>query len=78
MKVLLVWEEVPETTKLYVLEGELAELAIKSAGVFINIDDTEGHPIEELAEVLPTLKHHEITEPLNGPFDTVVVCGFWM
>jgi hypothetical protein len=78
MKVLLVWEEVPENTKFYVLEGETAELALQCAGIFINSNNPEGSPIEQLSELLPTMKHHDIDSPIDGPFEKVVVAGFVM
>ena len=76
-KILLVWEEIPESVSLYVLdEGtKIAELALASAGFYINSDDTEGHPIEELNEALVGREKLPADEVAVGPFSKVVVCG---
>lgn len=81
MKVLLIWEEVPDSTKLYSLEGELAELAIKSAGCYINV--TEDCPaLDKLSEHLTALKPIgdgviHLAFDISG-HDKVVICGFVM
>lgn len=79
MKVLLVWEEVPENTKFYLLDGELAELAVRAHGCFVNTDlDPEGNG-EALSEALvnvaalPQTSPMQMTEPV-----TVVTAGFVM
>lgn len=80
-KILLIWEEVPEITKLYILDegSEIADLALKSAGKFINSDNVdEGDPVELLSEKLPGLQHLEIDQVVEGPFSKAVVCGFIM
>lgn len=62
-KVLLVWEEIPESTKLYAFEegSEAAKLAIVSAGKFINSDDVNpGDPIDKLNDMLENFTPHSI------------------
>jgi hypothetical protein len=77
MKVLLVWEEVPENTKFYVLEGEIADLALKCAGQYVNtVEETD--EIEQLSEAIGGHPSFGIDEPIEGPFDKVVVAGFIM
>lgn len=78
MSLLLIWENVPENTKAFVLEGREADLACLSAGVYINSDDTEGHAIEELNELLEGRPSLDVDKPIKGPFDEVVICGFIM
>jgi hypothetical protein len=55
MKVLLIWEEIPERTKLYSLEGDLAELAIKCAGQYIGGSENNSPEIIELNEKITDL-----------------------
>lgn len=82
MKVLLVWENVPETTKLYSLEGELAELAIQAAGHYGNANDNDA--VNQLNEALSGLKAFgdsqilEAFDIANHNYDKVVICGFIM
>lgn len=81
MKTLLLWNAVPESITAYLLEpgSELAELAKQSAGKYINGDDImEGDPIDQLNNRLGEITPVKTDEPLTGPFDTVVVCGFIM
>jgi hypothetical protein len=80
---LLVWEEVPDSIKLFILgaDSKVGKLALASAGKYINSDDLDDdHPIFELSEVLSQLvkegSYLTPEKPINGPFDTVVVCGF--
>ena len=75
MRVLLVWEAVPETTTFYVLEGDIADLALKCAGKFVNtIDETD--EVILLGEQLALLTSFSINTPIDGPFDKVVAAGF--
>ena len=76
--VLLVWEEVPEATKFYRLEGADAEIALAAHGCFVNMVD--GDP-EEHAERLSLLL--EDKTPMENVFpvdlsgyDKLVVSGF--
>lgn len=81
MKVLLVWQEIPENTRFFLLEGEQAELAIKAHNCFVNMVD--GDP-EEAADALNMAL--EGVTPLDhdaGPIDVagvskVVTAGFMM
>lgn len=84
-KILLIWENIPESTDAYILDAssKLADLAIASAGKFINADDLpEEHPIFALNDAIYTgklqLERASIENPLEGPFDSVIVCGFYM
>ena len=77
MRVLLVWEAVPETTKFYVLEGATADLALKCAGKYINsVDETD--EVISLNEQLEDIPSFSTDAPIDGPFDKVVVAGFLM
>jgi hypothetical protein len=80
-KLLLIWEEVPEKTTLFVLDSasEQAGWARESAGLFINCSDiAEDHSIEKLSDWLGEQKEVEplsIEAVAEGPFKQVVVCG---
>jgi hypothetical protein len=80
MKVLLIWEEIPERTKLYSLEGELAELAIASAGYFVNAESNAA--VEKLSDELATIEplgHADCHEAFDiSGHDKVVIAGFIM
>lgn len=78
MKMLLVWEEVPEKTSLYEIEmgTEQAEWAMASAGCYINGGD-ETEELNKLSMWLAT------QTPLPGSsskevYHGVNVCGFIM
>lgn len=77
MKVLLIWEEVPEKITLYSLEGELAELAIKAAGYYINVEENEA--VNQLYEKLTScaeIGSSNDKTPLNiAGHDKVVIAG---
>lgn len=81
---LLIWQEVPDDQKLFLLspqtQGELLALARFSAGKYVNGDDLpEDHPIFTLnmkisaGELGDSLNWKEA---LNGPFGSVIICGF--
>ncbi len=85
MKMLLVWEIVPEDVNCYVLDpnSEQAQWARDSAGKYLNSglsedDDT----IYKLNDWLVTeAAENSIVDndkPIIGPFSEVVVCGFVM
>jgi len=79
--VLLVWEEVPESTKLYVFEetSDMAKWALASVGKYINQDDLEDdHPLHQLSENLGQFDELPHDKVAVGPFSKVVVCGFVM
>lgn len=78
---LLVWEMVPEATTLYVIpEGsDMAEMAVASAGKYINGDDLpDDHAIFKLSERLEDYPHLPDGGMAEGPFSKVIVCGFFM
>ncbi len=77
-KLLLIWEEIPDNVKAYVLDADSppAKLARQSAGDYINVGDLdEDHAIWALSEALDNVESVEPTEVLKGPFAEVVVCG---
>jgi hypothetical protein len=80
MKVLLVWEEVPERTILYSLTGPVAELAIKAAGQYVEAG--KGNDAETLAALLPNyapIGNGESNEAFNiTDHDKVVIAGLIM
>ncbi len=79
--ILLVWNEVPEIVKFFVLDekSDIGKIAIKSAGKYINgcdVDDND--PIHQLYEMLVNYKGISSDQVAIGPFQKVVVCGFIM
>ncbi len=85
MKMLLVWEMVPEDVNCYILDpaSEQAQWARESAGKYINTGTTDDDDaIYKLSDWLATdeardcLKDND--KPIPGPFSEVVVCGFVM
>jgi hypothetical protein len=84
MKVLIVWEEIPENTIFYVIEDpnkEVLKTIKEAAGKFINTTD-ENEEVNTLSSWLEDsvsmFTKHEVETPLEGPFDLVVLCGFIM
>lgn len=84
MRVLIVWEEVPENTTFYVVENpseDVLETIKGAAGKFINTTD-ENEEVNTLSDWLEDsvsmFTKHEVEAPLEGPFDLVVLCGFMM
>lgn len=79
---LLIWEEVPETTKYYQfdIDSPIARLALRCAGAFVNsVATPDDHPVHELSEMLnQSHGSDDISKPIQGPFATVVICGFIM
>ncbi len=76
--VLLIWEDVPEATRAYLLgDVKMIELARRSAGKYINSDHLEeNHPIFMLCDLLEQECHPlDTSDVLRGPFDEVIVCG---
>ena len=83
MKLLLVWECVPEDVNCYILDpsSEQAAWARKCAGKYVNA----GGDTEELSKLNDWLATNEAKnmivdneKPIAGPFSEVVVCGFVM
>jgi hypothetical protein len=77
-KLLLIWEEIPENVKAYVLDVDSpeAELARLSAGGYINVTDFDADsPIVLLKADLAKIEGVEPEKVLVGPFAEVVVCG---
>ena len=76
MKVLVVWEQVPENVSFYVVEGLHADIAIAAAGQYINggcyTDD-----VEKLNEILVDYEPIEADKAFDiTGFDKVVCCGW--
>ncbi|MDR3502977.1 MAG: hypothetical protein P4L79_10365 [Legionella sp.] len=78
-KLLLVWESVPETTEVYVLDvdSEIGQAALGSAGLYINgwEEIPEDSPINTLNELLVNEESLSTDYVITGPFEKVVVCG---
>lgn len=77
MKVLLIWEQIPEETSFYLLEGKAAEAATAAHGQLIGSTEDSA-----AAERLAALLKNEIPLPLDKPFqtggDVVVVFSGWI
>jgi hypothetical protein len=80
-KVLIVWEEVPETTKFYLadLEGKALKKVLKAQGQFVNSteDSKEADYVGE--ELLPDLVALDADSALDAKkldIDFIVHCGF--
>lgn len=75
--VLLIWEDVPEATRAYLLGGRMVELARRSAGKYINSDQlAEDHPIFQLSDLLDQeCQPLDTSDVIRGPFDEVIICG---
>lgn len=78
-KVLLVWQLIPDETKLYEFDAnsDMAKLAMASAGKYINSDDFADDDAiftleNNLDGVEPLINQHMAT----GNYRTVVLCGF--
>ena len=80
MATLLIWSNFPESTYAYKVTGHAEALALQSAGLYINSDDTRGTAIDELNDLLENdERNEEFTqlddEAVMGPFKNVVMCG---
>lgn len=80
MKVLLIWEEIPESIKLFSLEGELAEMAFKAHGCYVNMVDGDPNDYaDNLSQALIDVKDLDQSKPIPfDSFDYVVLSGFLM
>lgn len=84
MKILLVYELIPEDTKLYVFdnvnpEGELFKHLVGANGHYVNYDGSNGDnsSTEFLTEYLTDREELKIEDlPQAGPFNVVVHSGF--
>lgn len=81
MKVLLVWEEVPEFTKFYLLEGDLADLAMRAHNHFVNTDTDPDDAADRLSQAMgeQKIKPLESENPIalaGLHVDHVVLAGF--
>jgi hypothetical protein len=79
---LLIWEEVPDDTKAFILiegvDDTIIDLAQQSMGYYINAEDNDAiHKLnDELTNRDPDYHHcsHEVIK--DGPFIAVYICGF--
>lgn len=79
MKVLLVWSEIPEDVKLFILEGTDAELSIKCHNLYINMDEDESGNLEALSMLLMEKQAIDSSNPVDiHDFDKVVLSGFYL
>lgn len=78
MKVLLIWECIPDKTTLYSLEGKWADVAIAAAGYYVNSEEnTDLLALSDYLVNLPQLGHSESHEAFDiSGHDKVVICGF--
>jgi hypothetical protein len=79
MKMLLMWKQLPENSKTFIVDEDsaIAILAEQVAGRYIN-SDNENDALHELNDLLEHAKDVPQDKPLIGPFSRVVVCGFYM
>ena len=90
---LLIWELVPEETQLYSIDSEKSPEAYiwakECANVHINVDDVpEEHSIYKLdkwiktyndaGDVISSQPELDTSIVQEGPFDEVVVCGWYL
>lgn len=78
-KLLLIWEEFPEETSLYLFntEIEIAELARQSNNLYIGGDIlSEDHPIFTLNERL--VNEEALNTPIHDNVVEVVKCGAYL
>lgn len=89
---LLIWEQYPETTDLYVIDGninpEAYDWALNSAGKYINNNDDPADDIHKLndwvmkydddGKIIHAQPKLDGTLPIQGPFDEVVICGWFL
>jgi hypothetical protein len=85
MNILLIWEEVPERTSAYVIKepsDELRDILLASHGHYINGGVGIDHPINQLSERWAEFKIDDFkledSEPIRGPIDVAIICGFIM
>lgn len=84
MKVLIVWEEVPESVDLYCVEPtqEEFELLRKASGQYINSSEetNEVETVQEMTSDGGKWADDILTDCYwaEGPFDYVCVCGFFL
>lgn len=74
MRVLVVYELVPEETYFFILENEEAEVAIKCHGKFINSDESDD--LDELDKILTNHTKMDINEPIPADnIDKIILTG---
>ena len=81
MHVLLVWQEIPENTKFFALDGEMAELAVKAHNCFVNmVDGDPGGHADALNMALESVDplDHEAGPIHTGETTVVVTSGFML
>lgn len=80
MKVLLVWQEIPERTTFFILEGEVAELAIQAHGCFVNmVDGDPDGAADALNAALDGKENADDAKPIDlDGISQLVTSGFMM
>ena len=75
---LLIWDSDGNTFYVLPKGHKMCKPAWESNGVYINSDDTENHPIEELNEWLATeeAETFKVDMPYKGEIKYVTCCGF--
>jgi hypothetical protein len=65
--VLLIWEEVPEAIQLFLLEGKLADLAVRSHNQYVNSTNTPDEaPVYELNDrIYDSVTGELLLQPLD-------------
>lgn len=76
MKVLLIWEEIPEQVRIYLLDGEIADQARKAHGQLINSTEDTAEA-EILSEMLEGIEALNLASPvkIEEPVE-IVMSGF--
>lgn len=66
MKVLLVWQEIPEHTRFFMLEGVAADIAVKAHGCYVNmVDGDPAGAAESLNAALEGIEPLDETNPID-------------
>ncbi len=74
MKVLVIWELIPEETQFYAVTGGAAELALLCHNKYIGAE--ENNAIFVLNKLLPSYPQLEDSAPLDiTTFSHAVICG---
>ena len=83
MRVLVVWESIPETIDLYILEGEAAATALSAHNCYVNAagdkaDEAAAVALSNLLVNYPALIKVEPIDLTGANIDKVVLSGFIM
>ena len=87
MKVLMIWDQLDVGIRCYAMTGELADLALKANGQYINNSDVpEGSAVQKIRDLLYDSDGKKKKAPRDMKivsrgkvgtfaFDAIVVCG---